>query len=132
MENKVRDNYEIIKMNCYKEYQKNRELLKERYKDGKEFLNFILECCNQYYYLLEKHLSSFKNWLDLENFTKEMGLYIYFDDELADINYGHLGCTIFNNNGKFALYKRCEIYDDNIIGLMYHDFNMETFEFTEF
>ena len=131
MENKVRDNYEIIKMNCYKEYQKNRELLSERFENGKEFLNFMLECCKQYYHLKNTYLDSFTSWDSLENYAKDNGLYVYFDDELADINFGYLTCTIFNNDGKFTLYKRCEIYDDNIIGLMYHNFNMETFEFED-
>lgn len=131
MENQVRDNYETIKMNCYKEYQKNKALLSLSFEDRKEFLNFMCECCNQYYYLKNTHLTSFTSWEDLEEYAKDNGLYIYFDDELADINYGHLCCTIFNNNGIFTLHKKCEIYDDNIIGLLYNNFNMETFEFED-
>lgn len=61
MENKVKDNYETIKMNCYKEYQKNRDLLevkrrnkrdfmKEKYIVAKPFFTYIVkyldnECC---------------------------------------------------------------------------------------
>lgn len=131
MEKQVKDFCETIEKNCCKQFEKDKEFLQERFKDEKEFLNYILECCNQFYYLKNTHLKIFKNLEHIEKWARELGLYISFDDNLIDINYGHLGITIVEKNNELILYSNCEIYDDIIIGLMYKNFNMETFDFND-
>lgn len=130
MKNQVRDNYEIVEKNCCSIYQKNKEFLNQRFKDEKEFINYVLECCNQYYYLENIHLPKFKNWEQVEDFAKKTGLYVYFDDEVCDINYGHLCVTIYNENNNFKLCKNCDIFEDSTLGLI-GTFDMEEFKFID-